>query len=148
MDTCEILALIFAILLCLSTIPNILTDIAILLWSTYLAWLVTVANLAVSIIVMVGSCRPLSANVYKTCMILLIIADVISLLDMIVFLIYYLFLWAKLVNILIITPLIIFIENIRKKREMTPIVNPVVAVGNPLVVQNSPYPNNYQPGYV
>ena len=52
--------------------------------------------------------------------------------------------WPQLLDILFITPLIIFADNIRKKRMNMPMIAPVVGYGTPMVVQNAPY----QPGYV
>ena len=148
MDAFEICALIFAILLCLLTAPNILFYSPESLSEFYLDPAATVDNLAVSIAIMVGTCRRLSAGFYKVCMIILIITDALSFIYMILFLILYYYFWVKLLNLFIITPLIIFIDKIRKKREKMSTINPEIAVGSTIVAQNAPLPNNNQPGYI
>ncbi len=97
---------------------------------------------------MVGACLRLSAGLYKTFMIILIVTDVISFLYMILFLISGYFNWVKFVNLLIITPLIIFIDKIRKKRGKMSMINPEIAAGSPIVAQNAPLLNNNQIGNV
>ena len=152
MDTFVLLALIFAILLSLTTIPNIILDVNYIGWSVYLAWVATVENLVVSIFIMVGTCRPLSASDYKTCMILLIFGDVIALFDIIVFAAALKeFNWAKLINIIIITPLVIFVNILQKKHANMstdePIEHKIPSAPTsitPKQVQN-PTDNNYQP---
>ena len=145
MDAFEILALIFAILVCLATIPNILVIIGFYGWVIYLAWIATIEDIISSIIIMVGACTTLSAGSYKVCMSLLIFGDVVALINIIAFELYLrIFNWPQLLDILFITPLIIFADNIRKKRMNMPMIAPVVGYGTPMVVQNAPY----QPGYV
>ena len=139
MDAFEILALIFAILVCLATIPNILVILGFYGWVIYLAWLATIEDIVSSIIIMVGACTTLSAGTYKVCMSLLIFGDVVALINIIAFELYLrIFNWPQLLDILFITPLI------RKKRMNMPMIAPVVGYGTPMVVQNAPY----QPGYV
>ena len=168
MDAFEICALIFSILLCILTIPNVYLDI-VLGYSYnydydyyyryhykyhfynhifYLDRAAIIDNLAVSIVIMVGACLRLSAGLYKTFMIILIVTDVISFLYMILFLISGYFNWVKFVNLLIITPLIIFIDKIRKKRGKMSMINPEIAAGSPIVAQNDPLLNNNQIGNV
>ena len=145
MDAFEILALIFAILVCLATIPNILVIIGFYGWVIYLAWLAIGEEIISTIIIMVGACTPLSAKTYNFCMILLIFGDIVALINIIAFeLILRIFNWPQLLDILFITPLIIFADKIRKKRMNMPMIAPVVGYGTPMVVQNAPY----QPGYV
>ena len=148
MDAFEILSLIFAIILCLLTVLNILFNSPYNSLILYLDRTAIIDNLAVSIIIMTGACVRLSAGIYKACMILLIITDALSFIYMILFLILYYYFWVKLINLFIITPLIIFIDKIRKKREMTQTINPGIAIGSPIVSQNSLLPNNYQSGNV
>ena len=152
MDIFEILALIFAILLCLSVVVDVVLDVLYDarydIWDFYLIGPSIVDNLAVSIIIMVGACRRLTSGLYKACMIVLIVTDVIFLLLMIFYSIMVSFPWFSLIDLAIITPLIIFIDKIRKKREMTQTINPGIAIGSPIVSQNSLLPNNYQSGNV
>ena len=83
MDAFEILALIFAILVCLATIPNILVILGFYGWVIYLAWIATIVDIVSSIIIMVGACTPLSAGSYKVCMSFLIFGDVVALINII-----------------------------------------------------------------
>ena len=149
MDAFEICALIFAILLCLLTAPNILFSYSESIAELYLNPASIIDNLAVSIVIMVGACCRLSAGIYKVCMIILIITDGISFVFMLS--IYRRSLISnlvKLINIAIITPLIIFIDKIKKKREMIPMINPEIATGFLIVEQNDSLPNNNKPDYV
>ena len=148
MDAFEILSLIFAIILCLLTVLNILFNSPYNSLILYLDRTAIIDNLAVSIIIMAGACVRLSAGIYKACMILLIITDALSFIYMILFLILYYYFWVKLINLFIITPLIIFIDKIRKKREKMSTINREIAVGSTIVAQNAPLPNNNQPGYI
>ena len=168
MDAFEICALIFAILLCILTIPNVYLDIALGYSYNYdydyyyyryhykyhyynhifyLDRAAIIDNLAVSIVIMVGACCRLSAGIYKVCMIILIITDGISFVFMLsIYRRHLIFNLVKLINIAIITPLIIFIDKIRKKRETMPTINQVIDVSSPIVAQNPALANNaYQP---
>ena len=146
MDAFEILSLIFAIILCLLTVLNILFNSPYNVLILDLDRTAIIDNLAVSIVIMVGACFRLSAGLYKTFMIILIVTDVLSFLHMILFLILYHYFWVKLINLFIITPLIIFIDKIRKKRETMPTINQVIDVSSPIVAQNPALANNaYQP---
>ena len=157
MDAFEICALIFAILICLSILLNFLVYLPIYdvfrrsLHVLYLYSAATTDNLAVSIVIMVGACLRLSSGIYKACMIVLIITDVIFFLYFIICLflsrLHY-FDWVDFIKIAIITPLIIFIDKIKKKREMIPMINPGIATGSLIVEQNDSLPNNNKPGYV
>ena len=146
MDAFEICALIFAILLCLLTAPNIFFYSPESLSEFYLDPAATVDNLAVSIAIMVGTCRRLSAGFYKVCMIILIITDALSFFFALSFFRIYVFNLVKLINIAIITPLIIFIDKIRKKRETMSTINQVIDVSSSIGAQNPPLAiNAYQP---
>ena len=150
MDVFEILALIFAILLCLSVVVDVVLDVLYDarydIWDFYLTGPSIVDNLAVSIIIMVGACRRLTSGLYKACMIVLIVTDVIFLLLMIFYSIMVSFPWFSLIDLAIITPLIIFIDKIRKKREMMPTINQVIDVSSSIGVQNPAVAiNAYQP---
>ena len=153
MDTIELLALIFAILLALTTIPNIVIDINYIGWAIYLSWVATIENLVASIFIMIGACKPLSYTNYNTCKYLLIFGDVIAFFVMIIFIAVLNALhWAKILNMVIITPLIVFVNIIQKKiAQNQPMLNPMVVqpgyaqpAAAPLVGQNAPYPNTYQ----
>ena len=151
MDAFEICALIFAILLCLLTAPNILFSYSVpyseSIAELYLNPASIIDNLAVSIVIMVGACCRLSAGIYKVCMIILIITDGISFVFMLsIYRRHLIFNLVKLINIAIITPLIIFIDKIRKKREMIPTINQVIDVSSSIGVQNPAVAiNAYQP---
>ena len=148
MEGCDILALVLAILLCIDLVPNAIFDSDYIGQVPYLAWVERVENLIVAIFIMIGACRPLTAGIYRACMILLIFSDLIAILNLIVITQKFEFNWPKLIDIFIITPLIICCGFIAKKRANAPIVAPIVGYGTPMVVQNAPYPNNYQPGYI
>ena len=148
MEGCDIFALVLAILLCIDLIPNAIFDLRYYGWALYLAWIARVENLVVSIFIMIGSCRPFTAGSYRVFMVLLIFSDLIAILNLIVITQKFEFNWPKLIDIFIITPLIICCGFIAKKRANAPIVAPIVGYGTPMVVQNAPYPNNYQPGYI
>ena len=146
MDAFEICALIFAILLCLLTAPNILFYSPEHLAAIYLDPAATVDNLTVSIVIMVGACRRLNAGFYKVCMIILIITDALSFFFVLSFRYFNIFNLVKLINIAIITPLIIFIDKIRKKRETMPTINQIIDVSSSTGAQNPPLAiNAYQP---
>ena len=62
MDKYEILALIFAILLLLCAIPNIIVDVNIGIWGMLLVLVNLIYNIVCPIWIMIGACRRLKAK--------------------------------------------------------------------------------------
>ena len=114
MDKYEILALIFAILLLLCAIPNIIVDVNIGIWGMLIVLVNLIYNIAAPIWIMIGACRRLKAKSYFDCKILLIGSAIISLLIFLFLLIFSIFNWPKLLNIAIIIPLSVFVHLIYK----------------------------------
>ena len=160
MDNIELFALILAILLALAQILNILVDINFIGWVIYISWIGTIDNIAVSIVIMIGACSRFPASRYNNCKWLLVTGDIISFFVLIMFIVILgLFTYPKLINLILITPLIVLVDKIQKKLMLDgnmQVVNPMVVqpnnvqqVGTPMVAQNVYQPTypNPQPGY-
>ena len=129
MEIKKLIALILSILLIIGTILNIINDLnfsilALIIWSLILSCL----NLFASVVIIISLFKDLSIKWYTTIISILSASDLIALLLLFIMLIAEYFDYVKLINIIIITPLIVVIHFIMKEMfpnsdKATPIAN-------------------------
>ena len=129
MEIKKLIALILSILLIIGTILNIINDLnfsilALIIWSLILSCL----NLFASVVIIISLFKDLSIKWYTTIISILSASDLIALLLLFIMLIAEYFDYAKLINIIIISPLIVVIHFIMKEMfpnsdKATPIAN-------------------------
>ena len=129
MEIKKLIALILSILLVIGTILNIINDLnfsilALIIWSLILSCL----NLFASVVIIISLFKDLSIKWYTTIISILSASDLIALLLLFIMLIAEYFDYAKLINIIIISPLIVVIHFIMKEMfpnsdKATPIAN-------------------------
>ena len=115
MNSKQIAIIILSSLLIISCILNVLSDIGFIGWAVYWSWICTIANLIVAIIFLVGICKQFGSKTYNHLEGELIFTDISRLFIFILFLISGWINWAKIVDILILTPLIIFVHQYQKE---------------------------------
>ena len=123
MSTNQIVILILSIFLIIAVILNILVDISFIGWAIYLSWICTVVLLSISIVLFIGLCKRFPPKTYNSLKYTLISIDFASLIIFIIFLANGLLNWAKIISILVITPLIIFIHLYSKELSNTSDMN-------------------------
>ena len=129
MEIKKLIALILSILLIIGTILNIINDLnfsilALIIWSLILSCL----NLFASVVIIISLFKDLSIKWYTTIISILSASDFTVLLLLFIMLIAEYFDYVKLINIIIITPLIVVIHFIMKEMfpnsdKATPIAN-------------------------
>lgn len=129
MEIKKLIALILSILLIIGTILNIINDLnfsilALIIWSLILSCL----NLFASVVIIISLFKDLSIKWYTTIISILSASDFTALLLLFIMLIAEYFDYAKLINIIIISPLIVVIHFIMKEMfpnsdKATPIAN-------------------------
>ena len=115
MSSKQIPIIILSILLIISCILNIIVDLAFIGWAIYWSWVCTIANLIIAIIFLVGICKQFQSKTYNRLLGELIFTDISRLFIFIIFLIYGWINWAKIIDILILTPLLIFAHSYQKE---------------------------------
>ena len=115
MSTNQVVILILSVFLIIAVILNIIVDIYFIGWAIYLSWICTLIMFSFSIILFIGLCKRIPQKTYNSLKYTLIAIDILSLLIMIIFIANGLLNWAKIVSILVITPLIIFIHLYTKE---------------------------------
>ena len=99
MKILQIVILILSILLILSTGFNIYAEFYELGWVRYISWVSVASNLASSMELLIGVFRNLRKNYYKNSLVFLYIGDFLSLVVFIIYIIYHILNYAKIINI-------------------------------------------------
>ena len=83
--------------------------------------------LFIAIYIFVGLCKILPPNHYNAIKIVLIVADILSFFVFIIFIINGLFNWAKIISLVVITPLIVsvhlYMKELQNSSDMTSLMN-------------------------
>ena len=139
MNGLQIAMIILASLVLVGQILNIIVDINFVGWVLGFAWIATIMNLSISITLIIIAARNMSTSSYRVVLIFYYISDFFTLFTFIMFLVSGYFNWAKLVNFLLITPLIVVVHIYICQ-------NPIGVGTYTPYVQPQPYQQmNYQP---
>lgn len=143
MNNWQTTILIFAILLLIGQILNIIVDIGFYGWAIVISWLTTGLNIGTSITLLVSAVRNSPYPFFRNSLIFLYISDFLSLFVFIIFIINHLINWAKIVNIIIITAFIVIVHLYMKQM---PTMDYGMSPGQPQYTQMTyqVQPNNYQ----
>ena len=110
MNGLQIAMIILASFVLVGQILNIIVDILFVGWVLAFAWIATCMNIGISITLIVVVARNMSASSYRVALIFYYITDFLTLFTFIMFLVSGYFNWAKLVNFLLITPIIVVVH--------------------------------------
>ena len=118
MEKKKLIALILSILLIIGTILNIISDLGFIGWAIYWSWICTCLNIFISIVIIISVFKELSIKWYNIMKFILTFSDVSTLFILFIFVANGYFNYAKIINILILSPLLIVVHFIMK--EMLP----------------------------
>ena len=127
MSTKQVLVGILSGLLIIAVALNIYVDVNFYGWAIVISWICTIAMLSMAIYIFVGLGTTLNQNHYKAIKIVLIEADILSFFVFIIFIINGLFNWAKIISLVVITPLIVsvhlYMKELQNSSDMTSLMN-------------------------
>ena len=128
METKRLITLILAILLIGGTILNIVSALGFIAVAVYWSWICSVLNIFISIVIIISIFKELSIKWYNTMKFSLAFSDCSTVLIFFIFIGNGYFNYAKLINILIMTPLVVLVHFIMKEKFQnsdiaTPIAN-------------------------
>ena len=110
MNGLQVALIVLGALVLAGQILNIIADIGWAGWVMAFSWIATGINLGISITLIIAVARGMSPMSFKVSLIFYYISDVFTLFVFIMFITSGLFNWAKLVNFLLITPLIVVLH--------------------------------------
>ncbi len=110
MNGLQLAMIILAAFVLAGQILNIIFDISWVGWVMAFSWIATGINLGISITLIIAVAKGMSAMSFKVSLIFYYISDVFTLFVFIMFIVSHLFNWAKLINFLLITPLIVVLH--------------------------------------
>ena len=150
MSTKQVLVGILSGLLIIAVALNIYVDVNFVGWAIVISWMCTIAMLSMAIYLFVGLFKILPPNHYNAIKIILIVADILSFFVFIIFIINGLFNWAKIISLVVITPLIVsvylYMKELQNSSDMTSSMNsPYQEASNQTPIEyNSQNSNSYQ----
>ncbi len=110
MNGLEIAMIILASFTLVGQILNIIVDINWVGWVMAFSWIATIINIAISILLIVAAATRMSKTSFIVSLVFYYISDFFTLLVFIIFILSNLLNWAKLVNFLLITPIIVLLH--------------------------------------
>ena len=110
MNGLEIAMIILASFTLVGQILNIIVDINWVGWVMAFSWIATIINIAISILLIVAAATRMSKTSFIVSLVFYYISDFFTLLVFIIFILSNLLNWAKLVNFLLISPIIVLLH--------------------------------------
>ena len=144
MSAKQILVGVLSGLLIVAVILNILVDINFYGWALVISWICTIGMLTMAILIFVGLGKALPPNHYTSIFTVLIVIDILQLFVFIIFEINYLFNWAKIVSIAVITPLIVSVHLYKNELQNSSDMNSLLNSPHQQTQNQTPYQTSNQ----